>query len=322
MVGLSISRSLVPTSKVPSPESTPAIYSVGVTFKPPLPRLNMSVPLPIPPFSLHPRQGGPPLQPTGKPSDWVGPPPWVVRPTALSTAGSPSSSSTSLNPSDSIVPSPEPSVPSSPATVGDNASTETAATRSTGAPIGAIVGGVIGGLVLLAVTILAWWFFNRRKRRTAVMERKEPAISPFRTDLERQQARGDAPGGRSPGNRSSFQTTTSTLAADTSSQKGYLKSIHSIQRTASTAGSYLSSDASTSIMTPTSTENPQVMQAIRTLQTFLQPRMERIPEHHSGGVVGGFAEPTSPPPPAYEDSSSSGDPIPRRSMEKIRTGTE
>lgn len=73
--------------------------------------------------------------------------------------------------------------------------------------------------------------------------------------------------------------------------------------------------------TSTTTEDPQVIQAIRTLQTFLQPRMERIPEDRSGvaAAAAGFVEPASPPPPAYEESSSSGGAaLPRRSMEKIR----
>jgi hypothetical protein len=64
------------------------------------------------------------------------------------------------------------------------------------------------------------------------------------------------------------------------------------------------------------TEDPQVLQAIRTLQTFLQPRMESIPEHNSGLVPKGFPEPPSPPPPAYDEHHS---PVgPRRSIEKIR----
>ncbi|KAH6912172.1 hypothetical protein BKA70DRAFT_1266868 [Coprinopsis sp. MPI-PUGE-AT-0042] len=282
----------------------------SVNFNPsPLSNVDRDVP-----FHLIPRQ---------KPSDWVGPPPWVVRPTALSYPSSSPSSSISLEPSEeSIVASPEPSISSSPATVGENVANQaTATTPKSGPPVGAIVGGVLGGLALVAAAILVWWFLKRRKGRATLIEEKEPVISPFRTDLERQQAAGGVSGRLSPQTRSSFQTTTSTLAADgAGSQKGYLKSIHSVQRTASTAGSYISTDVSTSILSPTSTttEDPQVIQAIRTLQTFLQPRMERIPEHHSGAAVAGFVEPTSPPPPAYEDSSSSGDAHRRPSMEKVR----
>jgi hypothetical protein len=293
----------------------------SANWQPPEPRLDMAAL--VRPFAcivLLPRQGGPPSG--GKPSDWVGPPPWVVRPTAASVPSSSPSESSSASGihSESIAPSPEASTTSSPATVDDSASTDTSTTRSPGVPIGVIVGGVLAGLGLVAAALLVWWLLKRRKRREATASGDHQVVSPFHTDIEHQQTMaGGVTNGR---DRSSYQTTTSTLVTDAGSQKGYLKSIHSIQRTASTAGSYLSTDASTSIMTPTSTEDPQVLQAIRTLQTFLQPRMERIPEHHSSAVVSGFAEPpTSPPPPAYEDSSSSGDPAPR-STEKTRTENE
>ncbi|KAH6912173.1 hypothetical protein BKA70DRAFT_1266874 [Coprinopsis sp. MPI-PUGE-AT-0042] len=277
------------------------------------------------------RQDGPPFRPGGRPSGWTGPPPWVVRPTgsfysqsASPSVSPPASSSASPDASQStgVPPPPMPSESSSPLVGGGTTTNEAVASRSSGAPVGAIVGGVLGGLALLCAFILAWRFLKARERRAAIAQEKPPTISPFRTDIERQPATGDASGGISPQDYSSIQTLSTLIAATGSagSQKGYPKSAApSIQRTASSARSYAASDVSTSVVpSPTSTEDPQVIQAIRTLQTFLQPRMDRIPEHRSGEVVAGFPESPSPPPPAYEANSSSDS---RRSTEKIRMET-